>query len=85
MEPRSSQATTFLQKKPDEAFAVSNYDTALKQSKSNYKKMLDSEGGREAVKTMIDRGREDNHFRILTKDEATLAMSLPHHYVLRPL
>ena len=69
-------------KEPEEAFPVSksNYETALRQSRTNYKKMLDSQGGREAVKTMVDRGREDNHFKILTKDEADFIMSLPHNF-----
>ena len=69
-------------KDPEVAFPVSksNYETALKQSRTNYRKMLESPGGREAVQTMVDRSRTDNHFKILTKDEAKLVLQLPHNF-----
>ena len=47
--------------------------------------MLESPGGREAVKTMVDRGKADNRFKILTKDKAELVLKLPHNFANLPL
>ena len=61
-------------KDPELAFPVvkSNYESVLRQSRTNYKKMLELPGGREAVQTMVDRDKTDNHFRILTSKEFEL-------------
>ena len=60
---------------------VSNYNTALTQAKHIFSKFMATPAGREAVHTMVQRGKDDKHFRFLTKQEATQVLKQPHNFV----
>ena len=57
---------------------MSNFSDAQVQSENNFRKLLRSERGLEAIKEMMVRGERDNHFRILTEKEAETILAGPH-------
>ena len=57
---------------------LSNFNDAQVQAKNNFRKLLKSEKGLEAVRQMMVRGEKDNHFKILSKQEAETILAGPH-------
>ena len=60
---------------------MSNYETAKKQAHQVFSKFMSTSDGREAVKTMIERGKSDRHFRFLSDDEAKQVLNKPHNFL----
>ena len=42
---------------------VSNYSTAFLQAKTMFNKLMSTSEGKEAVATMVQRGKDDHHFK----------------------
>ena len=57
---------------------LSNYNDAQIQARNNFRKLLKSEKGLEAVRQMMKRGESDGHFKILSKQETKTVLAGPH-------
>ena len=46
-----------------------------------FNKSMSHSAGKEAVATMVKRGKDEQHFRFLTKQEAERVLKQPHNFV----
>ena len=59
---------------------MSNFTEAHCQAILNYTELVSGSDGKEAVKELLRRGVEDDHFKILTSDEAKDVLRVHHSF-----
>ena len=59
---------------------LSNYNGALKQAKHNFLLKLAQQGGKDAVAEMVARGLWEDHFRLLSEEEAKQVLQEPNYF-----
>ena len=59
---------------------LSNFVEANRQACRNYKKLLSCDKGKEAVKELLRRGIDDEHFRVLDAQETKLILDSTHSF-----